>query len=82
MCSCVFHENVPTRSPGRIPRRASAAASRSARSATSANDARREPSPSQVTTWLPALITRPWRKSEVMVSGRSCIVPCIAWLPS
>ena len=38
-CSCVFQQNVPTRSPSATPSFVSAAASRSALSATSANDA-------------------------------------------
>src|SRR5262249_43552699 len=74
-CSCVFQQNVPTRSPGRTPRRASPAASRSARSPTSLKRARRTPLPSQVTTSLPPWTSRPCAKSAVMVRGCSCIVP-------
>ena len=67
-------QNVATRSPDSMPRRRSAAASRSARAATSANDARRLPSPSKVTTSLSPCTVRPWRKIMPTVSGKSCIV--------
>ena len=73
-CSCVFQQNVPTRSPSRTPSFVSAAASRSALSATSAKVARRAPPSVHVTHSLSAYTRRPWRRIAVMVSGKSCIV--------
>jgi hypothetical protein len=73
-CSWLFHWKVPTRSPASMPRRWSAPASCPARPATSANVARREPSPSKVTTSLSPYTAWPWRRIIPIVSGKSCIV--------
>ena len=53
-CSELFQPKVATLSPGWTPRRRSAAASCSARSASAPNSMRRAPSASQVTTSLSA----------------------------
>jgi hypothetical protein len=76
-CSWVFHANVATRSPDSTPRCRSAAARRSVRCATSVNDARRDVSPSNVTTSLSPKTVRPWRKIIPIVRGKSCIVDCM-----
>src|SRR5215472_16193197 len=77
-CSCEFQAKVATRSPGRTPSRLSAAARRSARSATAANVVWRVRSPSSVATRLVAKTRLPCSTTEAIVSGRSCIVLCMA----
>ncbi len=70
----LFHMNVPTRSPGCTPKRASAEASRSARSATCANvlstyaPPASSAAPVNVMILLLACTCRPYRKTGSNVS--------------
>ena len=73
----LFQQKVPTRSPCSMPRRVRAAASFSARMATSVKVARRLPPSSTVMTVLSPWTCCPWRRMSLIRSGASCMVLCI-----
>ena len=70
----LFQQKVPTRSPCSMPSRVRAAASFSARAATSAKVAERCPPSSTVMTVLSPCTCCPWSRMSLIRSGASCMV--------